>query len=130
MSADEKGRVVPKGTSRFFSASTPQLANEMTFAVVWVNEYTPSKINAQPMTNIVISRAADVCVGANIFTSKPERSITKPKAINARLVRFQANSVRSAANRTLGSFKLDITKGRFDIGAMDRVRRPRIVCKL
>src|SRR6266481_2527139 len=40
--------------------------------------------------------------------NKAERSMTKPNAMSAMLVLFHASSVRSAANRTLGSFSSDI----------------------
>src|SRR5690554_4046865 len=46
--------------------------------------------------------------GANAASSKPARSTRKPKAVSPRLVRFQANRVRSAANSTRGSFRSDM----------------------
>jgi len=44
-----------------------------------------------------------------ISRNRPKRSTTKPNAIREILVRFHANNVRSAANRTLGSSRSDMT---------------------
>src|SRR3569832_947109 len=46
--------------------------------------------------------------GESRWTKRPKRSITKPKAIRVRLVRFHASSVRSAAKNTRGSLRSDI----------------------
>src|SRR5687768_15909906 len=57
------------------------------------------------------SETWEVCGGVsgmNSCTKRPERSITKPKAMSASAVRFQASKVRSAAKNTLGSFRSDI----------------------
>lgn len=65
----------------------------------------PIKTNAMPIgSDNADGTAADpACVASISRRNNPNRAMTKPNAINAKLVRIHAKNVRSAARYTRGS---------------------------
>src|SRR5579863_7884091 len=84
---------------------------------------TPSRISTSPTNKEKMWGFGVAASRRNAARKRLKRSITKPNPIRARLLRCQARSVRSAANKTRGSGGLDIAVILAEFGRYDFLNR-------